>query len=107
MRGRGEKERVSESCAFSADFEWRRRGRRRRRRRRLKKEAEAAKEGGREGAAAAAERKSSAALSLTVTAVGLRKGGEGRHSNATRPYIHKQKFTSPLMSVRVTQLLSK
>ena len=43
MRGRGEKERVSESCAFSADFEWRRG---RRRRRRLKKEAEAAKEGG-------------------------------------------------------------
>ena len=39
MRRRGEKERVSESCAFSADFEWRRRTR-------LKKEAEAAKQGG-------------------------------------------------------------
>ena len=44
MRRRGEKERVSESCAFSADFEWRRRGRRR-----PKKEAEAAKEVEREG----------------------------------------------------------
>ena len=49
MRRRGEKERVSESCAFSADFEWRRRGSRRGRRRRLRKEAEAAKEGEREG----------------------------------------------------------
>ena len=69
------------------------------------------RKGGREGgAAAAAERKSSAALSLAdrdCCRSSKRGESEGEHANATRPYIHKQKFTSPPMSVRVTQLLGK